>query len=57
MPIIFLANKSDLPGAMTTEKIESTLHLEELSQERKWKVVSTNALKGTNVDAAFSWLS
>lgn len=57
MPIVFLANKSDLPGAMDTEAIERSLHLEELSQERKWNVVSTNALKGTNVDAAFAWLS
>jgi len=57
VPILFLANKCDLPGAMTPESIESTLHLEELSSERKWVVVSTNALKGTNVDTAFSWLS
>lgn len=57
MPILFLANKCDLPGAMTPESIESILHLEELSKERKWVVVSTNALKGTNVDSAFGWLS
>lgn len=55
-PVLILANKQDLPEAISVTEIASTLGLYRLSQMRI-TIFPTSALTGLNLEEAFSWLA
>lgn len=56
VPILFCANKKDLPTAMNPAEIAQALHLEEL-RDRPWQIVPSNALTGEGLEAGTDWLA
>ena len=56
IPVLVLANKSDLPNAFPANKCASILDLDNLMQ-RPWLACSTNALSGEGLVQGFTWLS
>ncbi len=56
IPLLFLANKRDLPSALTPVEIASALGLEDL-RERPWQIMPSNALTGEGLDRGVEWLS
>ncbi|GAM21808.1 hypothetical protein SAMD00019534_049830, partial [Acytostelium subglobosum LB1] len=56
-PILLVyANKCDLPGAMTTEEIATTMGLQQL-ENRKWNVMASCAITGQGVEDGLAWLA
>ncbi|CAM9276451.1 unnamed protein product [Phaeothamnion confervicola] len=55
-PILFFANKMDLPGAMTPVQIMGALELERI-KNKPWHIAASNAVTGEGIDAAMSWLA
>ncbi len=56
VPVLFLANKRDLPGALQPAEIAGALGLEDIA-DRPWQIAPTNALTGEGVDGAVEWLA
>lgn len=56
LPILFLANKSDLPNAHEPAEITDQLGLDRLS-ENPWTIIKCQALKGAGVQEGLSWLA
>jgi hypothetical protein len=56
IPILFFANKSDLPKALTPAQISEALELNKLT-DRDWNIVASNALNGTGLEPGVKWLS
>ena len=56
IPIVFFANKSDMPKALTPTQISEALELAKLT-DRQWNIVASNALTGTGLDVGVKWLS
>lgn len=54
-PVLVLANKQDLPGAMTEQEIFSGLGLTNI-KARQWSMFKISAMQGTGLDEAFTWL-
>lgn len=52
--LLILANKQDLPEALSAAEISEALHLTDL-KDRSWSIQKTSALKGTGLDGAFDW--
>ncbi|KAL3873473.1 hypothetical protein ACJMK2_036586 [Sinanodonta woodiana] len=48
VPVVVLANKQDLPGAMSVSEVIDGLTLRKL-RDRKWNVQGTNALTGDGI--------
>jgi len=58
LPLLVLANKQDLPSALSSEEISSRLDLQRLDQQsRKWHVQPTCASSGQGLAEGFHWLS
>nr|XP_002131392.1 ADP-ribosylation factor 6-like [Ciona intestinalis] len=57
IPLVVLANKQDLPGAVTSKEMEGILQLNELSPDYMWHVQECCASKGTGVFEAMSVLA
>mmetsp|Transcript_21220 Transcript_21220/g.36145 ORF Transcript_21220/g.36145 Transcript_21220/m.36145 type:complete len:186 (+) Transcript_21220:102-659(+) len=55
VPILFLANKKDLPSALSPVEIAQALKLEEI-KDRPWQIVPSNALTGEGLDRGLEWL-
>lgn len=55
IPVIFFANKKDLPNALSPVEIAQTLSLEDI-KDRPWQIVPTNGLTGEGVDKGTDWL-
>lgn len=55
MPFLFFANKADLPKAVNTTTLMRELSLD-LITDRPWKLLSSDAVKGSGVDDGFTWL-
>lgn len=55
IPFLFLANKIDLPEAMSASKISQILGLDELPNS--WHIQGSNAMTGEGLDEGFMWLS
>ncbi|CAK0898932.1 unnamed protein product, partial [Prorocentrum cordatum] len=55
MPILFLCNKMDAPGACPQTDIVEALELEQIT-DRPWAIFPTDALKGEGVEEATKWL-
>ncbi|XP_012531959.1 ADP-ribosylation factor-like protein 6 isoform X1 [Monomorium pharaonis] len=56
LPILFLANKMDLPDSLTTVKLVAALGLERI-QNKPWHIRATNALTGEGLQPAIEWLT
>ncbi|KAL4491996.1 hypothetical protein ABPG72_008417 [Tetrahymena utriculariae] len=56
VPILFLANKSDMQGAIAIESMKEKLKLSVIT-DRQWEIFQTNSLKGANIENGFQWLT
>eukprot|EP00998_Keelungia_sp_KM082_P007496 NODE_3692_length_862_cov_189.975510_g3456_i1.p1 GENE.NODE_3692_length_862_cov_189.975510_g3456_i1~~NODE_3692_length_862_cov_189.975510_g3456_i1.p1 ORF type:complete len:208 (-),score=57.55 NODE_3692_length_862_cov_189.975510_g3456_i1:239-772(-) len=56
-PILFFANKMDIPGALMPPEVAEQLELAELCADRPYNIVASNALVGTGVEDGIKWLS
>uniref|UniRef100_A0A7S2V202 ADP-ribosylation factor-like protein 6 n=1 Tax=Fibrocapsa japonica TaxID=94617 RepID=A0A7S2V202_9STRA len=56
IPILFFANKMDLPGAMTPLDCMQELELENVG-DKPWHITASNALTGEGVDEGITWLA
>ncbi|GIQ85554.1 small GTPase superfamily, ARF type [Kipferlia bialata] len=54
-PLLVLANKQDLPGAMSVDQVTECIHLRDLV-EREWRVQPTVGIRGKGVKAGLKWL-
>ena len=54
-PILFFANKMDLPGALEPSEVSLQLGLSAIT-ERPWQVAASNALTGEGVNEGIEWL-
>ena len=62
-PVLILANKQDLPGAMDEMEVSHTFFIQQIAQglglpeiKRKWSLYKVSAVSGTGLDEAFQWL-
>lgn len=56
LPILFYANKSDLPQALSVEQISNALELNAIKQH-PWHIQSSNAKSGEGIQDGLSWLT
>ncbi|CAF3628143.1 unnamed protein product [Rotaria sp. Silwood1] len=56
-PLLILANKQDLPNAMSTIELQDKLGLDKLTSHRKWYVQATVATTGDGLYEGFEWLT
>eukprot|EP00826_Nyctotherus_ovalis_P028373 TRINITY_DN2241_c0_g1_i4.p8 TRINITY_DN2241_c0_g1~~TRINITY_DN2241_c0_g1_i4.p8 ORF type:complete len:175 (+),score=56.46 TRINITY_DN2241_c0_g1_i4:3420-3944(+) len=56
VPILFYANKMDVPGSLTESEVSKEMSLE-LIKDRSWNIFASNALTGEGVQEGISWLS
>lgn len=56
--LLVLANKQDLPGAMSLQEIRGALDLEELLEQRggSAKILACSAVAGTGYEAGLQWV-
>ena len=54
--LLVLANKQDLPGAMSIPEVTDKLGLHTI-KERKWFIQATCAYRGDGLLEGFDWLS
>lgn len=57
IPVLILANKQDLPGAMKSAEISEVLELKRLSPQHPWHVQETQAHEGEGLTEAFKVLA
>lgn len=57
IPILFYANKMDLPKSLTPAQLSELLELNQVCASREWTIVASNALNGTGVDQGIQWLT
>lgn len=55
-PMLFFANKSDVPGALTNEECMQEMNLFNI-RDRPWHMRSSNAITGDGVSEGIEWLS
>ncbi len=55
IPLLFYANKMDLPGALEPSEVGMELGLPALTG-RPWQISASNALTGEGVDEGVNWL-
>uniref|UniRef100_A0A7S3JF89 ADP-ribosylation factor-like protein 6 n=1 Tax=Euplotes harpa TaxID=151035 RepID=A0A7S3JF89_9SPIT len=56
VPILFFANKKDLPYALSEAEIAKEFELDNIS-DRDWHIEASNALTGEGVSEGIQWLS
>jgi ADP-ribosylation factor-like protein 6 len=54
-PVLFFANKMDIPGAMTPEECMEEMELERI-KDKPWHITPSNALNGAGVNEGIEWL-
>lgn len=54
VPMLILANKQDLIGALTPEEISAALNLSDL-RDRRWHIQACSAKTGEGLDEGISW--
>ena len=57
IPVLVLANKQDLPNAMTREEINKALMSDKSLRDRNWCVFSVCATSGDGLYDALDWLT
>lgn len=55
VPLLIFANKQDLEGAMTPQKIAETLQLH-LIRDRTWQIQGCSAKTGEGIQQAMEWM-
>mmetsp|Transcript_129441 Transcript_129441/g.224762 ORF Transcript_129441/g.224762 Transcript_129441/m.224762 type:complete len:186 (-) Transcript_129441:157-714(-) len=55
IPLLFLANKTDLPTASPPIELMGTLELEKIT-DRPWHIAAADALKGEGIEEAIKWM-
>jgi len=55
VPIVFFANKMDLPTSLTPVECVQQLELDQIT-DKPWHIAASNALTGEGVDDGISWL-
>eukprot|EP00930_Biecheleria_cincta_P069471 TRINITY_DN5720_c0_g1_i1.p1 TRINITY_DN5720_c0_g1~~TRINITY_DN5720_c0_g1_i1.p1 ORF type:complete len:174 (-),score=40.09 TRINITY_DN5720_c0_g1_i1:42-563(-) len=55
--LLVMANKQDLPNAMTTQELVQRLGLNQLGKQRKWLVQETCATVGEGLHEGLDWLA
>ena len=55
--VLVLANKQDIPNAMTASDITSKLELSSIKNIKKWHVQATSAINGKGLVEGLEWLS
>eukprot|EP00798_Chlamydomonas_sp_ICE-L_P008609 gene8608-34049_t len=56
VPIIFFANKKDLPAALSPAEIAQALQLGSI-KDHPWQIVPSNALTAEGLDKGTDWLA
>lgn len=56
VPILFFANKQDLPSSLTAQECSEMLKLHEL-KDKSWTIVASNALTGEGIEDGVKWIS
>ena len=56
VPLLVLANKQDLPGAMSEVEISEKLGLTNIT-DRQWNIFKTSVIKNENVAESFDWVA
>lgn len=57
VPILFFANKMDIPGAKTPAELVENLELSELLCDRPFNIFASDARRAVGVEEGLSWLS
>ena len=55
VPLLVMANKQDLEGAMPAAELAQGLQLDNI-RDRPWQIVATNALTGDGLNTGTDWL-
>lgn len=55
IPILFFANKMDIPGAMSPEICAEEMELDRI-RDKPWHITSSNAITGDGVSNGIEWL-
>lgn len=55
VPILFFANKMDLPEALSAAEISQLMQLPKVT-DRAWRIVQSNALTGKGLEEGMKWL-
>jgi GTPase SAR1 family protein len=55
--ILLIANKQDMPGALSKDEMKRAFEIEKLAGERHWEVFPTVAKDGTGLVDSFRWLA
>jgi ADP-ribosylation factor-like protein 6 len=55
-PMLFFANKMDLPGAVEPKDMAEDLGLHAAVKDRPWQISASNALTGEGIDKGIEWL-
>ncbi|KAL3896533.1 MAG: hypothetical protein SGCHY_004017 [Lobulomycetales sp.] len=55
VPILFFANKSDLPDTMTPAELSQIMGLESIKNHH-WHIQGTNGISGEGISSGMSWL-
>merc|ERR1712224_943333 len=55
--VLVLANKQDLPGAMSQQEVTDRLGLQKLKQSIRWTVQPTCAVHGAGLPEGLDWLA
>ena len=56
-PVLILANKQDLPNAMTLDELQDQLALADFDRNTKWHLQATCAVQSTGIKEGFEWLT
>jgi GTPase SAR1 family protein len=56
LPVLVVANKQDVEGALNAEQLTSKLDLSELLQSRKWKVIAVSTKTGSGIQDMLEWV-
>jgi len=56
LPVLIVANKQDVEGALNAEQLTAKLNLPELLRGREWKVVETSARTGSGIQDMLEWI-
>lgn len=56
VPILFFANKQDVPGAKAPVDVLDALQVEDILRGRRWHVVGSSFVDGTGIDQGLTWL-
>jgi ADP-ribosylation factor protein 1 len=57
IPVLILANKHDLPNALTINEIYNALQKNFANDTRKWKITETVGTTGVGLKEGMSWLN